>query len=146
MLLSGHILVSWLLNRRKGNKLSIRAYSILWCVTYYVALMVVSVSMPFIFDTTSFAGKLSAYAIALPAAYWMINDAKLHRRFIPHVVQPGIVMLWWIVVPIYLLVTRKWWGVLYLVLHYAGITGVLTLGWYLSVRLIWPIVFPDNGL
>ena len=108
--------------------------------------MVVSVSMPFIFDDTSFAGKLSAYAIALPAAYWMINDAKLHQRFVPHVVQPGIVMLWWIVVPIYLLVTRKWWGVLYLVLHYAGITGVLTLGWYLSVRLIWPIVFPDNGL
>jgi len=31
--------------------------------------------MPFIFDATSAAGKLSAYALALPPAYWMINDA-----------------------------------------------------------------------
>ena len=126
--------------------MSSRAYSILWCITYYVVLAVVSVSMPFIFDATSAAAKLSGCALALPPAYWMINDVKLRGLFVPHVVQPGIVVLWWIVVPIYLLVTRKWWGALYLVLHYAGITGVLTLGWYLSVRLIWPIVFPDNGL
>ena len=108
-------------------------------------LAVVSVSMPFIFDATSAAAKLSAYALALPPAFWMINDAKLRGVFVPHVVQPGVVALWWIVVPIYLLVTRKWWGLLYLVLHYACFAGMSIIGWYLSVFFIWPIVFPDSG-
>ena len=98
--------------------------------------------MPFIFDATSAAAKLSGYALALPPAYWMINDAKLRRLFVPHVVQPGIVVLWWIVVPIYLLATRKWWGLLYLVLHCVCFVGTWVIGWYLSIIFIEPIVFP----
>jgi len=122
--------------------LSSQAYSILWCVTCYVVLAVVSISMPFIFDVASAAGKLSAYALALPPAYWMINDAKMRGLFVPHVLQPGIVVFWWIVVPVYLLATRKWWGLLYLVLHYACYVGASVIGWYLSTIFIWPIVFP----
>ena len=122
-----------------------RSYSILWCVTYYLVVAIVYVCLPFVFVPGAFAEKLGAYAIAMPPAYWMINDARLRRLYVPHVVQPAIMLFWYLVVPIYLLRTRGWWGLLYLILHVVGSYLTLRIGYYLSVVLIWPIVFPDSA-
>ncbi len=126
--------------------MSSRGYSILWCITYYVVLAIVSICDPFVFDTNSMAGNLARWALALPPAYWMINDAKLRGTFVPHVVQPLVVLLWGLIVPIYLLVTRKWWGLLYLVLHCVCGTVVSVIAYNVSLAVVWPIVFPDSGL
>lgn len=125
--------------------MSSRTYSILWCITYYLVVVVVAACMPFILVTGSFGEKLAAYALAMPAAYWMINDARLRGAYVPHVVQPGILVFWYLVVPIYLVKTRKWWGVLYVALHLVCGTATSVASQYLSIALVWPIVFPDRG-
>ena len=126
-----------------GKRLSSRTYSILWCITYYFVMAFASACQPFIFDANSFTSSLSSTAIALPAAYWMINDAKLRGLFVPHVIQPWIVLFWVPIVPIYLVKTRKWWGLLYVALHFVCTLVVAGIANYLSIVLIWPIVFPD---
>ena len=103
----------------------------------------VSGCQPFVFETSGLASSLSNTSIALPATYWMISDAKLRRVYIPHVVQPGIVVFWYLVVPIYLVNTRKWWGVLYVALHFICTLVASVIAYNLSIALIWPIVFPD---
>jgi len=125
--------------------LNSRAYSILWCGTFYFVIVVVAIGMPFILVAGSFGEKLGAYALAMPAAYWMINDARLRGTYVPHVLQPGILFFWYLVVPIYMVKTRKWWGVLYVVLHFVCLLSVSFVIQCLSIALIWPIVFPDSA-
>ena len=108
-------------------------------------LAIVALCQPFIYYLGSGAGVLAEIAAAMPAAYWLINDAKLRSAFVPHVLQPAIVMLWVFVVPLYLLTTRKWWGLLYLVAHVVCSVLVSTAGQLGSIHLIWPMVFPDIG-
>ena len=98
--------------------MSSRSYSILWCITYYLVVAIVYVCLPFVSAPGSYAEKFGAYAIAMPPAYWMIRDARFRGLYVPHVVQPAIVVIWYFVVPIYLMKTRGWWGALYLALHF----------------------------
>ncbi len=109
---------------------------------YYLSVIVVFVSRPFMFDQR--AEILGHLAVALPPSYWLLNDAK-HRVFVPHIIQPAIVGLWFIVIPAYLIGTRKWRGVLYLVLHVVFSILVIITTYNLSVAFVWPIVFDSGG-
>ena len=122
-----------------------RAYSAIWCATYYLAIGVVSACGPFIFDPESPAIGLSAWLVALPTAYWMLGDAKRRGIFAPHIIHPLVAALWYLVVPVYLLSTRKWWGLLYLFLHVVCTLLVLIISYELSANFLWPVVFPGVG-
>lgn len=86
----------------------------------------------------------SELAFAMPPTYWLIYDARLRRVFVPHVIQPAILLSWLLVVPVYLLSTRKWWGLLYLTIHIVGTSVVSMIGYYGSTQFIWPAVFPES--
>jgi hypothetical protein len=91
------------------------------------------------------AEKLARIAFSLPPAYWLIYDARLRRAFVPHVIQPVIVFLWILVVPVYLLSTRKWWGLGYLILHVVCTLVVSMVGYHGSVYFLWPTIFGEGG-
>jgi len=128
-----------------ARKLKTRTYSIIWCVTYYLVIATVAACQPFILSLDSTADILSGVVTALPPTYWLVNDAKRRRAPVPHVIQPGLISLWILVVPIYLLWTRKWWGLLYLLLHVVCTTLVSLFAYQVTVYLIWPMVFPGSG-
>ena len=126
-----------------GKKsLTSRTYSLIWCVTYYLTLAVVGFCQPFMFEPETIAIRLSGLAMALPPAYWLVRDAKLRGVYVPHVIQPFVAGLWYLVVPIYLLATRKWWGLLFLILHFFFSSLVLFISYEISVNFVWPAVFP----
>jgi len=74
--------------------LSNRAYSIIWCVTYYIVLTIACACQPFMLYVDSSAQLLSQIVTALPPTYWLVQDAKLRRSPIPHVIQPIGLALW----------------------------------------------------
>ena len=97
------------------------------------------------FFEDSSAYYLSAIAIALPAGYWAIGDAQLRGNHVPHVIQPAIVCYWFLAIPIYLLSTRKWRGLLQLLMHSAGTILASLAGYYFAVWFLWPNVFARGG-
>ena len=117
----------------------------LWCVAYYIGVVVVGGCQPFMFLEDSSASFLSAIAIALPAVYWALGDAKMKGKHIPHIIQPAIVGYWFVAIPFYLLGTRKWWGIFYLLMHVVGTILASLAGQYVAVRFVWQLVFPDVG-
>lgn len=117
----------------------------LWCVTYYIGVVLVGVCQPFMFFEESSAYYLSSIAIAIPAAYWAIGDARIRGKHIPHVIQPAIVGYWFVAIPIYLLGTRKWWGLLHLLMHVAGTILASLASHCFAVWFIWPVVFSGAG-
>ena len=119
-------------------------YSKLWIITYYCAVGLVAVCQPFFFFPDSCVGLLSHLALALPACYWLLEDAR-KRIHVPHIIQPMIVSSWTLAVPVYILWTRKWWGLLYVILHTACTYLVLVIGYEISLRFVWPVVFPNFG-
>jgi len=106
---------------------------------------VMGICEPFIVALDSSAIFLSGIAAALPASYWLINDAKIRGNYLPHVIQPAIVGYWIFVVPVYVIWTRRWWGLLYVALHFSGTYLVTMLGYCIAVHVLWPIVFPVAG-
>ena len=68
-------------------------------------------------------------AIALAPTMWLTRDAKLRGWFLPHVVHPFVLAFWVILVPIYVIWTRKWCGLKLLVFH-ALLTLFLTIAFY----------------
>ncbi len=94
-----------------------RTRSLIWGVAFYLVIGVSAASQPFIFSPDSAALYLSQIAMAIPPGFWMIKDAKARGIFVPHVIQPAVLGYWAILVPIYLVCTRKWWGLLYAAMH-----------------------------
>lgn len=119
-------------------------YSILWMTAYYLAIGLVGVCQPFMFFPDSCVGILSQLVVGLPAAYWLLEDAQ-KRIHVPHVIQPLLVNFWMFVIPIYLLWTRKWWGLLYIALHAICTLIVSIIGYNFCVYFVWPAVFPASG-
>jgi len=119
-----------------------RTRSVIWAIAYYLCVAITAAAQPFVFAYDSSAVVLIQLAIALPPIYWMTNDAKSRGLFIPHVVQPFIASIWWFAIPTYLVATRKWWGVLYSLIHLV-LTYVLLYAFYLATALlVWgPDVF-----
>jgi len=125
--------------------LNSRTYTTTWCSVYYLIVAVVGICQPFIVALDSDASYLSKVVVAFPGAYWLIRDAKVRGMHVPHVIQPGIVSCWTLVVPIYIIRTRGWRGVGYITLHIAGTIMVGLAGHYISAYLLWPVVFPTVG-
>lgn len=119
-----------------------RTNTLTWCVAYYVVVGVFGTCDPFIVALDSSAILLSQIAFALPASYWLINDVKIRGNYLPHVIQPAIVNFWFFVVPVYVIWTRRWWGLLYITLHFAATYSVTMVGYYIAAYILWPIVFP----
>ncbi|MDA7910194.1 hypothetical protein N9Z53_02065 [Mariniblastus sp.] len=119
--------------------------STLWCATYYLVAALVGGCEPFLIYSDSLAEMLVRIAISLPPAYWLIRDAKFRGIHVPHVIQPAIAGLWVFVVPVYILLTRKWWGLLYVTLHLTCTLIVYVTGYAISVSSIWPMVFSGSG-
>ena len=122
-----------------------RTYSIIWCATYYTVLAFDGACQPFMLSLDSSANTLSLLAVALSPTYWLVNDAKRRRIHVPHVIQPVLLSLWGILVPIYLVWTRKWWGLLYALLHIVCSVLATTIFYNLSLFFVFPIVFPSAG-
>lgn len=116
-------------------------YSILWMIIYYFAIGLVGVCQPFMVFPDSCVGILSQLAVGLSAAYWLLEDAR-SRIHVPHIIQPMIVSFWIFAIPIYLLWTRKWWGLLYISLHVICTLIVWIVGYNFSVYFVRPAVFP----
>lgn len=104
---------------------------------YYLVMFVIGAAQPFVFDPESSAWFLMQLSAAMPPTYWLLFDAKRRGIFIPHIVQPGIISLWWILVPGYLIHTRGWRGLGFSLAHFFGAILVLCAGFYLSVVIYW---------
>lgn len=111
--------------------------SLYWALTYYVIVVITTFARAFIFSPDSGAFLLAKLATSLPACYWLIFDAKARGIFVPHVLRPVILYLWWIIVTVYLVATRKWMGLLFAVFHVV-LSIVLSTGCYfLAIYLAW---------
>jgi hypothetical protein len=112
-------------------------YPILWMIIYYFAIGLVGVCQPFMLFSDSCAGILSQLAVGIPAAYWLLEDAR-KRIYVPHVIQPMLVSFWMCAIPIYLLWTRKWYAFLYIALHGTCTLIVSVMGYNFCVYFVWP--------
>ena len=125
------------------DALTSKTRAIVWTAAYYLVVVTTAAGQGFVLGyLDSIAYWLAQIAAALPPTYWLIYDAKSRRQFVPHIIQPAIASCWWVVVPIYLISTRKWRGLAYVVVHLLA-TFILTLAvFYLTVFLFWgPKVF-----
>lgn len=128
----------------EGPDVTSRSNSIVWCWIYYLVVGVAGLCWPFIVQLDSAGGLfLSRMSFALPPTYWLVKDAKLRRTFVPHVIQPVIANFWFLVVPTYLLSTRKWRGLMYVAIHVFCTGLAWSICYHLSVYFIWPLVFPE---
>lgn len=60
----------------------------------------------------------STVAIALSLGWWASLDARIRGRSLPLILQHAIVLIWPVVVPCYVLCTRRWRGLGYLLLFF----------------------------
>ena len=72
------------------------------------------------------------FALAIALGWWAVVDAKRRRRPIPMFAQPWFILLAMILVPTYIIWSRRWRGVGYLALHaalwYALATATMHVG------------------
>ncbi len=128
-----------------GDKLLNFTNTKLWCVTYYFGVILFGICQPFMLFEDSSAYYLATLAISLPASYWFLGDAKQRGNHVPHVIQPAIVSYWFVAIPLYLLRTRKWRGLLYLAMHVAGTILVTLAGYNFAIWFVWPMIFSSAG-
>ena len=80
---------------------------------------------------------LATVAIGLPPTMWLIHDVKRHGRFLPHIVYPFILAFWAILVPGYVVWTRKFRGLKLVTIHVL-LTSILTIVLYnITIYLAW---------
>jgi len=108
---------------------------------FYTSTAVWSVGQIF-FGEIAGISLIFRVAIGLAPSMWLTRDAKLRGWFLPHVVHPFVLAFWVIVVPVYVIWTRKWRG-LKLVVFHALLTLLLTIVLNnAALYLIWgPRVF-----
>jgi len=80
---------------------------------------------------------LADITIALAPAVWFLNDIAKRGSPVPHILQPAILMAWPVVVPVYVIATRRLRG-FWLVLIHAFAAFVLNVAiFYGTIYLIW---------
>ena len=111
--------------------------------------LVIAVSaacQPFMLLPDSSAFYISGIVIALPPTYWLLKDAKSRGAHVPHVIQPAVIKFWVFVIPVYLVWTRKWRGLLYLISHVVVSTLLTTAIFHLVNYLVWgPDAYQATG-
>jgi hypothetical protein len=76
-------------------------------------------------------------ALAITLGWWAIADAKLRGYDIPLFVQPWFLLLAGLVVPAYVLWSRKWRGVGWLILHAALWYAIATIALHAVGIIMW---------
>jgi hypothetical protein len=77
-------------------------------------------------------GLILSLCLAVSMGWWAITDSKRHNHPIPMSARMWFVLLAWIVVPIYVVWSRRWRGV-----GWVLVNGVC---WYLVVAVVMNVV------
>lgn len=67
-------------------------------------------------------------AIPFLATWWLGSDAQERGKPVLHVLYPVIFVLWIPAIPVYLIATRGFWGLLWFFIHMIGLYAVTMLG------------------
>lgn len=113
----------------------------LWILIFYALSALWAVAGVF-FGEIAGIFQLANLGIALAPTMWLIGDAKQKSYFVPHIVQPFILAFWSIVLPVYVIWTRRWRGARLVLLHVVAtllINGILS---YATTTVLQRLVIP----
>lgn len=104
-------------------------------VAFYVAAALIGSTSAL--SHNALVAYLGKFLLACTAAEWCLIDASYRGRPMTWSVQFLTLIFWSIAVPIYLIATRGWRGVGWVLLHGVGIYATIFAAYYLTFRLYW---------
>jgi hypothetical protein len=104
-------------------------------VAFYVSAALVGVTSAL--SQNALVAYLGTLLMACTAAEWCLIDSSYRGKPMTWSVQFLVFVFWSLAVPLYLIVTRGWRGVGWLLLHVAGMYAIVFSTYYLTSRLFW---------
>jgi hypothetical protein len=80
---------------------------------------------------------VATIAIALAPTVWFLRDFAKRGSYVPHILQPALLVAWPVVVPVYVIATRRLRGFWQVLIHAVASWALYVACFYATIYFVW---------